>query len=263
VLLNLCVNARDAMPKGGALRIRGRNTTVEPSDPVTGKGLSPGSYVVIEVSDTGTGIDPTMLERIWEPFFTTKEKDRGTGLGLSTVRGIIENHHGLIEIDSALGRGTTFRIHLPAAEGPARPATAAPFATAAGNNELILVVDDEADIREVITATLVSNGYRILTASNGTEAVALFAPRTAEIELVVSDLHMPGLEGSTLGTVLRRLKPDVRLLAMSGMSGGGKAAPLHDVFNGAFLKKPFSLDALLSAVRRELSKAAKPTAKGN
>ncbi len=253
VLLNLCVNARDAMPAGGTLQLKGRNRMIDSNHPATTKGLSAGAFVELEISDTGTGIEPAVVERIWEPFFTTKEKDRGTGLGLSTVRGIVENHNGIIELDTVVGRGTTFRIFFPAADAPARPATAAPFATTGGQNELILVVDDEADIRDVISATLVGNGYRVLTASNGTEAVALFAPRATEIALVITDLHMPGLEGSTLATVLLRLKPDLRLLAMSGMSGGGKAGPLHEVFKNAFLKKPFTLESLLHAVRKQVT----------
>ncbi|MDB6169241.1 MAG: signal transduction histidine kinase, nitrogen specific, NtrB [Verrucomicrobia bacterium] len=258
VLLNLSVNARDAMPKGGTLRLRGRNALVNAEHPAKIKGVAPGSYVLLEISDTGGGIPASVLDRIWEPFFTTKDADRGTGLGLSTVRGIIENHRGAIGVETAVGRGTTFVIYLPAADGPAKPPTAAPFSLSGGDNELILIVDDEADIREVITDTLVRNGYRVLAASNGTDAVATFAPRIAEIALVISDLHMPGLEGATLAAVLRRLKPDVRLLAMSGMSGGNvKPGPLPEVFQGAFMKKPFTVETLLQAVRRQLCAPSK------
>jgi CheY-like chemotaxis protein len=258
VLLNLCVNARDAMPKGGRLRFQGKNVFLDERAAAAHKGAQPGRYLVLEVGDTGTGIPPGVLEHIWEPFFTTKEADAGTGLGLLTVRGIVEKHSGFIELETEVGRGTTFRVYLPADE-TTTPATSNPPLPSAprGHGELILVVDDEVDIREVINATLVSHGYRVLVASDGLEAVALFAPRTEEVALVITDLNMPGLEGGTLAIVLRRLDPTVRLLAMSGMlPGKNRADPLPDVFEGALMAKPFTVETLLKTVRQHLPEPA-------
>ena len=258
VLLNLCVNARDAMPKGGRLTLQGKNVVLDERAAAGIKGAQPGRYLVMEISDTGTGIPPEVLEHIWEPFFTTKESDSGTGLGLLTVRGIVEKHSGFIELLTAVGRGTTFRVYLPADETSAFVSSNTPVPSVQrGHGELILVVDDEVDIREVINATLTGHGYRVLVAADGLEAVALFAPRTEEIELVITDLNMPGLEGGTLAIVLRRLDPTVRLLAMSGMlPGKNRADPLPDVFGGALMAKPFTVETLLKTVRQQLPEPA-------
>ena len=259
VLLNLCVNARDAMPNGGTLRLEVRNAVLdEPA--ATMKGAQPGSYLVLEVGDTGTGIAPDILEHIWEPFFTTKAANQGTGLGLSTVRGIVEKHSGFITVKTAVGKGTTFQVYLPASETVTGALTNSPLPSVQrGHGELILIVDDEADIREVVSATLISHGYRVLVAADGLEAVALFAPRSTEIKLVITDLHMPGLEGGTLAIVLRRLDPGVRLLAMSGLSAGrSRNAPLPGIFQDAFMMKPFTIETLLKTVHRQLPGPAAP-----
>lgn len=254
VLLNLCVNARDAMPNGGLLRFKAENLTLHERDASAIKGGQPGSYLMLEISDSGTGIPPEVMEHIWEPFFTTKSAGTGTGLGLSTVRGIVEKHSGFIELKTTVGRGTTFRVYLPASETTTSGGTNPPMSSVArGNGELILVVDDEADIREVIMATLTGHGYRVLVAADGLEAVALFAPRSAEIKLVITDLHMPGLEGGTLAIVLRRLDPAVRLLAMSGLAAvKSKTAPVPDIFQDAFMMKPFTIETLLKTVHDQL-----------
>ena len=260
VLLNLCVNARDAMPRGGTLRFRAKNVVLDERTAATIKGAQPGSYLMLEIGDTGTGITPEVMEHIWEPFFTTKAAGQGSGLGLSTVRGIIEKHDGFIDLQTEVGRGTTFRVYLPSSETTASSSSSTPLPFAPpGHGELILVVDDEADIREIITATLTGHGYRVLTAGDGIEAVALFAPRSAEIKLVITDLHMPGLEGGTLAIVLRRLDPAVRLLAMSGMAAGkNPTSPLPDIFHGAFMMKPFTIETLLKTVRQQLPEPAGP-----
>ena len=255
VLLNLCVNARDAMPAGGTLRFLAQNLVLDERAAAAHRGAQPGSYLQLEISDTGSGIPPEVLEHIWEPFFTTKAAGTGTGLGLSTVRGIVEKHSGFITVQTEVGRGTTFQVHLPASDTLDGTQSSSPLPSIPrGKGELILVVDDETDIREVITATLTSHGYRVLLASDGLEAVALFAPRSAEIKLVITDLHMPGLEGGTLAIVLRRLDPAVRLLAMSGMqAGSGRHSPLPDIFQGAFMMKPFTIETLLKTVHQQLS----------
>ena len=260
VLLNLCVNARDAMPQGGTLRLQVKNTMLDERAAAAMKGAQPGSYVVLKISDTGTGIAPDLLEHIWEPFFTTKAANHGTGLGLSTVRGIVEKHSGFITLKTAVGRGTTFQVYLPASETSVGTLSNSPLPSIPrGHGELILIVDDEADIREVVSATLISHGYRVLVAVDGLEAVALFAPRSAEIKLVITDLHMPGLEGGTLAIVLRRLDPGVRLLAMSGLSAGrSRAAPLPGIFGDAFMKKPFTMETLLKTVHQQLPEPPAP-----
>lgn len=244
VMLNLCVNARDAMPVGGTLRLRAENRQIEPSASQS----TPGAYLVVEVSDTGTGISPEDLERIWDPFFTTKSEGKGTGLGLATVRGIAAQHRGFVTVESAVGRGTTFRVFLPstgpeAASGP-RAATAHPFATR-GQGELVLVVDDEASIRDLSAAILSRSGYRVLTAANGHEALGLFRSRAVEISLVVIDLFMPEMDGSELAAALAVENPEVRLLFMSGAE---RAMPAGK----RLLDKPFTGDELLGRVHEAL-----------
>jgi CheY-like chemotaxis protein len=248
VLLNLCVNARDAMPQGGTLQLRAVNRSVDDAGAAALPGMRPGAYLLFEVTDTGTGIPPEILPRIWEPFFTTKDAGSGTGLGLSTVRAIVENHHGVVAVHSRAGRGTTFQVYFPAAPGvELPPGLPAGSPTRRGHGELILVVDDDANIREVTCAVLVRHGFRALAAADGAEAVALFAPRTLEIRAVVTDLSMPVLDGVTLTKVIRNLNPSIRVLAITGQ-------PDHqDRFqrqqpSSPFLLKPFSGEALLEAI---------------
>ncbi|HTL67626.1 MAG TPA: PAS domain S-box protein, partial [Lacunisphaera sp.] len=218
VLLNLCVNARDAMPDGGKLTLRAENRML---DAVALRELpagSPGPYVLLEVADTGTGIAPEVMQHIWEPFFTTKGEDRGTGLGLATVRGIATNHGGFVAVQSVPGRGTRFTVFLPAAEQSAAgadPATANPQ-RARGRGELVLVVDDELSVRELITAILSRFGYRVLTATNGVEAMMIYPPRVGEIALVITDLSMPLMGGRDMALALSQLNPNVRVLYISG-----------------------------------------------
>jgi two-component system cell cycle sensor histidine kinase/response regulator CckA len=254
VLLNLCVNARDAMLRGGTLRLAAENRLLDGRGAQPHPEANPGSYIVIEVTDTGTGIPPEVLARIWDPFFTTKGEDKGTGLGLVTVRGIAANHGGFVTVESEIGRGTTFRVFLPAAEqaapeNPHSPATH-PFHNR-GQGELVLVVDDEVSIRDLITAFLSRFGYRVIAAVNGLEAMALYTPRVDEIALVVTDLGMPEMDGGELAAALTRLNPNVKILFMSGAGDVGKLA--QTVPAGArILGKPFMGESLLSAVNETL-----------
>jgi len=254
VLLNLSVNARDAMPNGGILRLVATNCALAPAAAGTLPGGRPGSFVRIDLTDTGTGIAPDVLERIWEPFFTTKDPAKGTGLGLSTVRGIVGSHDGFCVVRTAVGEGSTFSVYLPAAEAaPAIVAGSVPAFLARGDGELVLIVDDEANVRDLTSTTLAHHGYRVLTAGDGVEGVALFTTRQADIRLVITDRHMPNLGGEALARVLRRLNPAVPLLIMSGLSssseGSGEKA---DDIGDAFLLKPFKPDVLLVAVHRLL-----------
>jgi two-component system cell cycle sensor histidine kinase/response regulator CckA len=253
VLLNLCVNARDAMPGGGTLSMRAENCLLDERSAAKVEGATPGAWLVLHIEDTGTGIPPEALAQIWEPFFTTKDSDKGTGLGLSTVRSIVENHKGFITLKTQQGKGTAFRVHLPAAEVAKHEGNVNPVRRTAinGNGELIMVVDDDAQIREMTAAILSRHGYRVLTASDGTEAVAMFAARGTEISMIVTDIRMPNLDGAALANVVLHLNPNVRILAMSGLSSGGQNSQMQR-FAGAFLYKPFKVEALLHAVNQLL-----------
>ncbi|MCX6954310.1 MAG: response regulator, partial [Verrucomicrobia bacterium] len=213
------------------------------------EGAHPGAWLVLHVDDTGTGIPSGVMTRIWEPFFTTKESGKGTGLGLSTVRGIVETHHGFVTVESEVGRGTRFRVYLPAAEGaPGEPSTPAAHAVPRGRGELILVVDDEVNIRNVTTATLSRHGYRVIAARDGAEALALFTPRSHEIVLIITDVHMPRLDGAAVAGVVRRLNPAVKILAASGLGSGGAPGVSTPAFADVFLSKPFNVETLLGAI---------------
>jgi len=253
VLLNLCVNARDAMPSGGVLRLRAENCLLDERAAKKIEGAMAGAWLVLHVEDTGTGIPAEALAHIWEPFFTTKEANKGTGLGLSTVRTIVEHHRGFINLKTQPGRGTTFRVYLPAAELPAKNDHLDPVRPSAvrGNGELVMIVDDEAQIRDITSAILSRHGYRVLMAGDGSEAVALFAARSSEISVVVTDMSMPNLDGAVLANIVQHLNPMVKILAMSGLSSGGGDSKVSR-FNGAFLFKPFKVEALLEAVNKLL-----------
>jgi two-component system cell cycle sensor histidine kinase/response regulator CckA len=255
VVLNLCVNARDAMPDGGTLALRATNLHLDRLGAATIAQARPGDFLLIEVSDTGTGIPPGIVEKIWEPFYTTKEAGRGTGLGLSTVRGIVRDHGGLIDLQTRPGSGTLFRVLLPALpEQAGSDHGAAAVAIPRGSGELVMVVDDDVNVREVACASLIQHGYRTLAANDGTEAVALFAPRHLEIRAVVSDLDMPGLDGTTLAAIVRKLNPSVRIILSSASSDPTdprRQAPE----GGAFLSKPYTAETLLGTLHRLLTPA--------
>ena len=255
VLLNLCVNARDAMPNGGLLRLLAENCELTPSAAALIEGARPGNFVMLGVEDTGTGIPPSVLQHMWEPFFTTKESGKGTGLGLSTVRGILKNHGGFIDVKTEPGRGTTFRAFLPVAPAPiVETAPAAARRLSRGRGELILVVDDELEIRDMTAAMLSRQGYRVIVANDGSEATTLFNQYRRDIRLVVVDLHMPGIDGLMLTRMLQRISPGVRILLMSGLppeSTVKSALPAKDPLVRC-LPKPFKLGALLHHVEELL-----------
>jgi two-component system, cell cycle sensor histidine kinase and response regulator CckA len=249
VLMNLCINARDAMPAGGTLTISAGNVTLNESLKRWGLEIQPGSYVTLQVTDTGTGIPSEVLDKIFEPFFTTKELGKGTGLGLSTVQVITKAHSGLVDIISVPGRGTVVIAYIPA-RGPqeetAETETAAP---PPGNGELILVVDDEAAIRDIARATLEAFGYRVITASDGAEALALFVQNKDELKLVVSDVNMPVLDGRVFIQSLERIDPSARVICASGSAPGvGGDMPVRQGVVRAHLEKPFTTEELLRTV---------------
>ncbi len=260
VLLNLCVNARDAMPAGGTLRLVAANRTLTVAESAAAPGGLAGSWLELEVSDTGSGIPPKVLEHIWEPFFTTKDPGKGTGLGLSTVRGIMVNHHGFVEVHTAVGRGTTFRVFLPvAASDQARTATALPFPVPRGQEELILVADDDTLIRDLITQILEEQNYRVASCPNGQEALALFSATPGKFPLLITDIEMPLLGGLELIRAVLRIQPGIRLIGISGLAtnktGESDFAAVRALVHD-FLTKPFSTDALLAVVHRTLHPAA-------
>jgi PAS domain S-box-containing protein len=258
VLMNLCINARDAMPSGGKLTISARNEQIDEEDLQTNAEASVGPHIVIEVSDTGHGISEEIRDKIFEPFFTTKEIGKGTGLGLSMVAAIVRNHGGFIKINSEVGMGTLFKIYFPAI--PSKKGEAAPEkmkTLPVGAGELILVVDDEAAVREIAKVTLESYGYRVLEAVNGAEAVAAYSLHKDEIRLVISDMDMPVMNGAAMVSSLQQINPDVRVISASGMMAPGKAAQNADR-NSPFrvaLPKPFTAAELLRSVRDVLDAA--------
>ena len=252
-LLNLCVNARDAMPKGGTLTLRTESRMIDESYAAMNTDAHPGPHVVISVSDTGTGIRPEIREKIFDPFFTTKDVGKGTGLGLSSVLAIVKSHRGFIHLDSQVNRGTTFRIHLPAnnartTEIAASTGSVAPF----GGGETILVIDDEEVILDISRKTLERRGYRVLTAQEGATAVALYAQHRGEIAAVLTDMMMPVMDGLSTLRALRHINPDVKVIAASGLSSNMNPAKVSDAGIRYFLNKPYRADTLLKTLREAI-----------
>jgi two-component system cell cycle sensor histidine kinase/response regulator CckA len=255
ILLNLCVNARDAMPQGGTLRLRAENRLLDETMTGAYPDAHPGSYLCLEVADSGMGIPPEILNRIWDPFFTTKGEGKGTGLGLATVRGIVANHGGFVTLESTLGKGTTFRVFLPAAEestssGRARESVH-PFLEY-GNGELVLIVDDEASVRDLVKVILTRHGYRALVAANGREAVTNLELRSAEIALVITDLSMPEMGGADLAQKVLLLNLKAKIIFMSGAGSGHGPGETGSV-SALVLKKPFTSEQLLRRVQEALN----------
>lgn len=256
VLMNLCVNARDAMPAGGTLTIESDNTVVDETYAEMMLSARPGPYVRISVADTGAGIAPEHLNQIFDPFFTTKEVGQGTGLGLATVLGILKSHDGFVNVYSEIGKGSQFTLYLPASEAAAlQPAQVAVPGLPAGRGELILIVDDEQAIREITKVTLEAFNYRALTANDGAQAVALFARHAGEVNAVLTDMMMPVMDGAALTIALRSLDPQIKIIASSGHYAEGKMAEATSAGVNAFLPKPYTADKLLKTLAEVLGKA--------
>jgi two-component system, cell cycle sensor histidine kinase and response regulator CckA len=273
VIVNLAVNARDAMPEGGKLNVRTANVSAADSAQFAYKGMPAADYVLIEVADSGTGIAPEIMDKIFEPFFSTKEVGKGTGLGLSTVYGIVKQTGGFIYADSQIGRGTTFRIflprHVPGAEDSDRTPLqmeAPGIAAGIGTDEAklpasadltgrgtILLVEDEEGLRALNARGLKSRGYSVLEASNGVEAIEAFNQQGGKVDLVVSDVVMPEMDGPTLLKELRKLNPGLRIIFVSGYAeeAFAKSLPAGEQFS--FLPKPFTLKQLVAAVKETMA----------
>jgi two-component system, cell cycle sensor histidine kinase and response regulator CckA len=255
VLLNLAVNARDAMPNGGNLTIKAENISLDEAGANQRPGLKKGPHVLFTVADTGVGIAPRIADKIFDPFFTTKQLDKGTGLGLSTVMGIMKSHKGHIEFQSKVGQGTQFRIYFPAEPDVLHPpvseygpSTAPPK----GKGELILIVDDEEAVRFVTSQILESNGYRTLVASRGTEAVARYLEKGSEVSLLLTDIHMPGMGGPEVISVLQKLNPGLRVIVTTGASTAIPDQGLGNIDAEACIKKPFDVVQLLETLHKVL-----------
>lgn len=255
VLMNLCVNARDAMPDGGTLTITAENVTLDASDAAVYIAATAGAYVLLRVEDSGTGIAPADLERIFDPFFTTKEVGAGTGLGLSTTQAIVHSHGGFLRVYSEPGEGTTFRVYLPALTNASGEATQTPVELFRGHGELVLVVDDEPSVRLITQKTLEAFGYRVAVAADGAEAVAIYARRGDEIAVVLTDMMMPVMDGAATIRVLRKMNPSVRIIAASGLMthvrGTGTALGIRHI-----LAKPYAADGLLTVLHECLQDVA-------
>ena len=254
VILNLCVNARDAMPDGGNLKITMENVVLDETYAAMNPDSRAGSFVVVTVADTGTGIPPETLNKIFEPFFTTKEMGKGTGLGLSTVLGIVKSHGGFITVSSEPCQGSKFKVYLPAnpMDAAGKTASAQPHLPR-GNGELVLVVDDEESIRKVVQKTLERFGYRVILASNGAEAVSLYAARRQDIALVLTDMMMPIMDGPTLVMTLKAMHPQVRIIASSGMTTNEGVAKVEGAGVRHFVPKPYTTETMLKTIHQELT----------
>lgn len=254
VLMNLCVNARDAMPEGGILSIYGENIFIDESYVRINLDAKVGKYVVVTVEDTGTGIPREILDRIYEPFFTTKELGKGTGLGLSTVVAIIKGHGGFVNVYSEVGKGTKFKVYLPAAEtDPTNFIGESYQELPTGSGELILVIDDEESIREITKTTLENYNYRVLTANDGVEGIATYVEHKEEVSLVLVDMMMPTLDGPTTIRTLQKINPDIKVIAVSGLTSNNQVTQLNGTPVKTFLPKPYTSEELLKKLQKAIA----------
>jgi len=265
VLMNLAVNARDAMEHGGQLTVETAMANVVSGGLPGRPDAMPGTYVRLSVRDTGCGITADLQPRIFDPFFTTKAEGKGTGLGLSTVYGIVKQHGGFIDLESDPGAGATFHVYLPAAaalpsEKPEPAASRVPVTQDKGH-ETVLLVDDEDLLRELVRDTLVDRGYVVLEASDGREGLRVAREYTGGIDILVTDMVMPHVAGDQLAETLRAERPDLKVLLLSGYPDAHKIDPSSSSL--AFLPKPFQLQTLVSEVRALLDTAPQSSSRGN
>ncbi|MFM7050607.1 MAG: PAS domain S-box protein [Planctomycetota bacterium] len=254
VLLNLCVNARDAMPRGGRLAVEASFARIAPTDPLAQGDGRAGDFVLLRVSDSGQGISTDMIDRIFEPFFSTKSPEQGTGLGLSTAIGIIRSHGGFMKVESRESQGSVFSVYLPAAPDAAEPVDSAPTTHGfRGSGQTVLVVDDEPAVRDVFQQILQAFGLKVRTAGDGRAALEVLAEPTADIAGMITDLHMPGMDGLELMRAVRASHPRLRVVLSSGRADRADAAAFEKLGVVAQLDKPFTLDALSDALKSMLS----------
>jgi two-component system cell cycle sensor histidine kinase/response regulator CckA len=253
VLLNLCVNARDAMPNGGTLMLGAENVIIGEEFVEKNAGAQLGAHVSLKVSDTGTGIPAEVAEKIFDPFFTTKEAGKGTGLGLSTVLAIVRSHGGVVNLETAPNEGTTFRVLIPATiDAVDGEAKSEPQPSRLGNGEVILLVDDESSVRIAAVKTLEYSGYQVYTAEDGTDALALYFQRRSQIQLVLTDIEMELMDGVELVKRLKQFDPAVKVIVSSGQCHDAERSVLETLGVTRFLDKPYSSEQLLGSVYEEL-----------
>jgi len=252
VLMNLCVNARDAMPNGGSLSISAENLLIDENYVRMNLEAKEGHYIMITISDTGVGIPREILDRIFEPFFTTKDVGQGTGLGLSTVLGIVKSHGGFVNVYSEPGIGSSFQVHLPAVQ-EMETITPEEFLPQTGHGELILLVDDEIAIQDITRTSLETHNYKTLIASDGIEAIALYAQNKDKISAVLMDIMLPTLDGLTAIRTLQKINPQVRIIASSGLMSDNKLSAVAAIGVNTFLLKPYTVNELLLSLQKVLS----------
>jgi len=258
VVMNLCVNARDAMHRGGTLTLRCENVELDAEGAAKIAGARPGKFVRISVEDTGTGIAPELLPRLFEPFFTTKEIGKGTGLGLSTVHSIVTQHDGFAAIHSVVGEGSRFEVYLPAVEEVEEEDAEAEQGSPKGSGELVLVIDDEFALRHICESLLTAHDYRVITADNGQQGLAQLRTHQTEVALIITDLQMPGMTGAELIPLARGLKPTAKIIAVSGtVAAKSDTCNPPGVLADAFLPKPFAAAQLLKTVHEVLADGRK------
>jgi PAS domain S-box-containing protein len=253
IIMNLIVNAKDAMPDGGLITIMTRLVSIGEERINIPSYVQPGKYVVMSFSDTGSGIPTDVISKIFDPFFTTKEKGKGTGLGLATVYGIVKDHRGYISVHSELAKGTTFEIYFPLSEKTSQ-AIVKPRVTIIEGDENILIVDDDNDVLNFLSDLLENHGYHVMPVNNALSAVDIFKANLSKINLVITDIVMPLVEGNDLIRILKNINPEIRILAISGFSD---SAIREDGSVDAFVKKPFEQTELLSTIRRILDSGKK------
>jgi PAS domain S-box-containing protein len=251
VLLNIFVNAWQAMPAGGTLMITSKNTELDRAF-VSPYGVSAGRYVNVSIQDTGIGMDANTVQRVFDPFFTTKEKERGTGLGLASAYGIIKNHAGIITVDSVTGRGATFSFYLPATDKPVQPYTRTDHKASKGSGT-ILVIDDESIILEVAEQMVERLGYEVMTATDGDSAIEILASNAERVDLIILDMIMPGKGGEETFKALKDIRPEVKILLSSGYSIEGKAKQIMAQGCDGFIQKPFDLTELSHKIDKILN----------
>jgi len=255
--MNLCINARDAMPDGGRLTVTAEDMYMDESYAHLILDAHPGQYVMLTVADTGTGIPLDVQEKVFEPFFTTKERGKGTGLGLSSVYAIVKSHNGLIKLYSEYGKGTEIKIFLPATQQKERKTeTISNKDLLRGKGETILVIDDELFVLQISKEVLEVQGYSVITAMDGAEAIAIFASKEKNfIQLVITDMNMPLMDGSSTIRALRRLDPNLKIIISSGLLTNANSAGLEGLDTQGYLTKPYTAEQLLMMVQKVLNKS--------
>ena len=253
LLLNLCVNARDAMPNGGTLTLEAKRVEMDAVYASSIPDAKPGSYVTLSVRDDGTGISPEIMEQIFDPFFSTKGPEKGTGLGLSTVMGIAKSHGGFVQVTSQLGQGSTFTVYLPAAPaGSDSERVTKAAAEFRGQGETILFVDDETAVREIARRVLQRLNFKVVTATDGVDGLMQLAEHRTELRVIVTDLHMPHMDGRAFVRALRRMLPDIPVVVASGRMEDAVAGEFKTLGVTQLLRKPFTENQLSEVLKNLL-----------